>query len=327
MRGHVLVTGGAGYVGSHACKALSRAGYVPVTFDNLVTGREDAVLYGPFERGDLADRARLDAVLARWQPIAVMHFAAFSEVGEAVRDPGKYWRANLEGALNLIEAALDQDCRRLIFSSTCSVYGDQDGVMLDEDTPTRPTNAYGASKRAIEDMLGHFGRAHGLESVIFRYFNVAGADPEGEIRERHDPETHLIPIVLEAAAGIRAHVQVNGQDYATPDGTCVRDFIHVSDLADAHVLGLARLQRGEPGGVFCLGSGRGFSVREVIEAARRVTGRPIPALMADRRPGDAAHLVAHSDRARTELGWNPARSDLDTMIADAWNALRKAGGA
>ncbi|MCK0207979.1 UDP-glucose 4-epimerase GalE [Starkeya koreensis] len=325
MSGHILVTGGAGYVGSHACKALMRAGYVPVTLDNLVTGRQDAVLYGPFEFGDLADRARLDEVFARWQPQAVMHFAAFSEVGESVRDPGKYWRANVVGALNLIEAALDSGCRRFIFSSTCSVYGDRDGVSLDEDTPTSPTNAYGASKRTIEEMLEQFERSHGLSSVIFRYFNVAGADPEGEIRERHDPETHLIPIVLEVAAGTRPHVQMFGQDYPTPDGTCVRDFIHVSDLADAHVLGLRRLERGEPGAVFCLGSGNGFSVREVVDAARRVTGCTIPALISGRRPGDAARLVAGSSKARRELDWEPTRSDLDTMIADAWNALTKAG--
>lgn len=324
MRGHVLVTGGAGYIGSHACKALRSAGYVPVTFDNLITGKEDAVLYGPFEFGDLADRERLDAVFARWQPVAVMHFAAHSEVGEAMRHPGKYWRGNIVGSLTLVEAAVAAGCLRLVFSSTCAVYGDQDGILLDETTNPKPINAYGASKRAIEDLLGHFAQSHGMRSVIFRYFNVAGADPEGELRERHDPETHLIPLILEVAAGTRERIHVFGQDYPTPDGTCVRDFIHVSDLADAHVLGLDWLERDRPSALFCLGTGQGFSVREVIEASRRVTGHPIPAELSARRPGDAARLVAGSERAIRELGWSPKRSHLDTMILDAWNALRRA---
>ncbi|MCE8458267.1 UDP-glucose 4-epimerase GalE, partial [Rhodovulum sulfidophilum] len=272
---HVLVTGGAGYIGSHACKALARAGHVPVCYDNLSTGWAEAVKFGPFERGDLADRARLDAVFATYRPVGVMHFAAFSQVGEAMRDPGKYWRNNVGGSLALIEAAVAAGCLNIVFSSTCAVYGDQDGVKLDEDSAQAPLNAYGASKRAIEDMLRDFEASHGLKSVIFRYFNVAGADPEAEIGEAHDPETHLIPVMLEAIEGRRPALTIHGTDYPTPDGTCIRDYIHVSDLVAAHVLGLDRLLAGKGSRVFNLGSGTGYSVREVIEAAQAVTGRAV----------------------------------------------------
>lgn len=238
MARHILVTGGAGYVGSHACKALKSAGYVPVTFDNLATGWRDAVKFGPFEEGDLADRARLDEVFARWQPEAVMHFAAISLVGDAMRDPGTYWRVNVLGALNLIEAMLATRCRHFVFSSTCATYGDQDGVVLDETTPQLPINAYGKSKLAIEQMLGDFRASHGLQSVIFRYFNVAGADPAAEVGEFHRPETHLIPLMLDAIDGKRPALTVFGTDYPTPDGTCIRDYVHVMDLVEAHVAGL-----------------------------------------------------------------------------------------
>ena len=315
---HVLVTGGAGYIGSHACKALKAAGYAPVTFDNLVTGWRDAVRFGPFEEGDLADRTRLDAVFARWHPIAVMHFAAISLVGDAMRDPGRYWRVNVLGALNLIEAALDAGCRDIVFSSTCATYGDRDGVVLDEDTPQAPLNAYGKSKMAIEQMLGDFGASHGLNSVIFRYFNVAGADPEGEVGEFHRPETHLIPLMLDAIDGKRPALTVFGTDYPTRDGTCLRDYVHVMDLVDAHLAGLDWLEGGRGSRVFCLGTGRGFSVREVIEHARAVTNREVPVIWGDRRAGDAVALVSGSERARRELGWQPRRSDMATMIADAW---------
>ncbi|MDQ0511444.1 UDP-glucose 4-epimerase GalE [Ancylobacter amanitiformis] len=319
---NVLVTGGAGYIGSHACKTLAAAGYVPVTFDSLVTGWQEAVRFGPFEPGDLSDRARLDEVFARWQPVAVMHFAALSQVGESMSQPGRYWRANVLGTLNLIEAAVAAGCRDIVFSSTCATYGDHDGLLLDEDTPQRPLNAYGASKRAIEDMLRDFGASHGVNAVIFRYFNVAGADPDGEIGEWHRPETHLIPIILEVATGQRAALTIFGEDYATPDGTCIRDYIHVSDLVDAHVLGLRWLEDGRGSRVFCLGSGHGFSVREVVEEARRVTGHAIPVAAAPRRAGDAARLVCGSRRAVEELGWQPQRTDLASMIADAWRSPR-----
>lgn len=321
----VLVTGGAGYVGSHACKALKAAGYLPVTYDNLSTGHAAAVKFGPLEQGDLLDRDRLARVFADHRPVAVMHFAALSLVGEAMRQPGLYWRVNVTGALNLIEAALAADCRRFIFSSTCATYGDQDGVVLDEDSPQAPINAYGASKRAIEDMLGDFAASDGLEHVIFRYFNVAGADPEGEVGEAHEPETHLIPLMLQAIDGQRPALTVFGSDYPTPDGTCIRDYVHVSDLARAHVQGLDWLEGGRGSRVFCLGSGKGFSVREVIDHARHVTNLPVPLIEGDRRQGDAARLVSGSRRAVEELGWRPERSTLPQMIADAWAWHRKGG--
>lgn len=321
----VLVTGGAGYVGSHACKALKAAGYLPVTYDNLSTGHAAAVKFGPLEQGDLLDRERLARVFADHRPVAVMHFAALSLVGEAMRQPGLYWRVNVTGALNLIEAALAADCRRFIFSSTCATYGDQDGVVLDEDSQQAPINAYGASKRAIEDMLGDFAASDGLEHVIFRYFNVAGADPEGEVGEAHEPETHLIPLMLQAIDGQRPALTVFGSDYPTPDGTCIRDYVHVSDLARAHVQGLDWLEGGRGSRVFCLGSGKGFSVREVIDHARHVTNLPVPLIEGDRRPGDAARLVSGSRRAVEELGWRPERSTLPQMIADAWAWHRKGG--
>ncbi|SPH23607.1 UDP-glucose 4-epimerase [Defluviimonas aquaemixtae] len=318
MTRNILVTGGAGYVGSHACKVLKTAGYVPVTFDNLATGWRDAVQFGPFEKGDLSDRARLEEVFARWQPAAVMHFAAISLVGDAMRDPGTYWRVNVLGALNLIEAALAAGCKDFVFSSTCATYGDLDGVMLDEDTPQQPLNAYGKSKLAIEQMLGDFGASHALNSVIFRYFNVAGADPAGEIGEFHRPETHLIPLMLDAIDGKRPALTVFGTDYPTRDGTCIRDYVHVMDLAEAHVAGLRWLEAGQGSRLFCLGTGTGFSVREVIDASRAVTNREVPVVFGDRRPGDATSLVCGSERARRELGWQPDRSKIGTMIADAW---------
>ena len=242
---NVLVTGGAGYIGSHACKALRAAGFTPVTYDNLVTGWQDAVKFGPFERGDLMDRARLDEVFAQYEPIAVMHFAALSQVGESMKEPGKYWSNNVTGSLNLIEAAVAANCLKFVFSSTCATYGEQDNVVLDEECAQYPINAYGASKRAIEDILSDFEPAYGLSSVIFRYFNVAGADPEAEVGEFHQPETHLIPLMLDAIEGKRDALTIFGTDYDTPDGTCIRDYVHVCDLVDAHVLGLKWLQDGK----------------------------------------------------------------------------------
>lgn len=315
---NVLVTGGAGYIGSHACKALKAAGYTPVTYDNLCTGWADAVKFGPFEPGDLLDRARLDAVFATYQPIAVMHFAALSQVGESMEDPGRYWRNNVTGSLNLIEAAVAAGCLNFVFSSTCATYGDHDNVVLDEDTEQRPINAYGASKRAIEDMLAGFGESCGLTHVIFRYFNVAGADPEAEVGEFHRPETHLIPLMLDAIDGKRPALTVFGTDYDTPDGTCIRDYVHVTDLVDAHVLGLKWLEDGKGSRVFNLGTGSGFSVREVIDHSSAVTNRTVPIDEGPRRPGDCTKLVSGSTRARQELGWVPRRSNLDAMIADAW---------
>ncbi len=322
---HVLVTGGAGYIGSHACKALAAAGFVPVAFDNFSTGWAEAVKYGPLVQADLADRAAVDAAFARYRPLAVMHFAALSLVGASMQDPGGYWRANVLGALNLIEAAVASGCLNFVFSSTCATYGDQDGVLLDEDTPQRPINAYGASKRAIEDILQNFTASHGLSHVIFRYFNVAGADPGGELGEQHVPESHLIPLMLDAIEGRRAALTVFGADYPTPDGTCIRDYVHVSDLAEAHVKGLNWLLDGRGNRAFNLGTGRGFSVREVIDAAASVTNRPVPILNGTRRPGDAAALVSGSARALQDLQWSPARSTLPQMIGDALAWSRKPG--
>lgn len=323
MGDKVLVTGGAGYIGSHACKALARAGFTPVAFDNLSTGWAEAVKFGPLAQGDLMDRASIDAALAEHRPVAVMHFAALSLVGESMKDPGLYWRVNVGGALNLIEACCAAGVRNFVFSSTCATYGDQDGVVLDEDTPQRPINAYGGSKRAIEDMLRDYRASHGLNHVIFRYFNVAGADPEGELGEQHHPETHLIPLMLEAVAGKRPALTVFGSDYATRDGTCVRDYVHVTDLTEAHVLGLRWLLDAKESRVFCLGSGTGFTVREVIDASRAVTNRDVPIIEGARRAGDATALISGSKRAMEELGWEPRRSTLRQMIGDAWNWAQK----
>jgi UDP-glucose 4-epimerase len=314
----ILVTGGAGYIGSHACKALAQAGYLPVTYDNLITGWQDAVQFGPFEQGDLLDRDRLDEVFAKHKPDAVMHFAALSQVGDAMRQPGVYWSNNVTGSLTLIEAAVAAGCLDFVFSSTCATYGEHDNVVLDESTTQHPLNAYGASKRAIEDILKDFEAAHGLRHVIFRYFNVAGADPEGEVGEFHRPETHLIPLMLDAIDGKRDGLTVFGTDYDTPDGTCIRDYVHVCDLVDAHILGLGWLEQGKGSRVFNLGTGSGFSVLEVIEQSRSVTNRPVPYTVGPRRAGDCTKLVSGSVRAENELGWKPKRSTLETMIADAW---------
>jgi UDP-glucose 4-epimerase len=322
---HVLVTGGAGYIGSHACKMLAARGHVPVCVDNLSTGWKAAVKYGPLVEADLTDRAALDAAFARYRPVAVMHFAAFSLVGEAMADPGKYWRNNTLGSLTLVEAALAAGCRDIVFSSTCATYGEHDGVTLDEATPQRPLNAYGSSKRAVEEILRDFGQSHGLNAVIFRYFNVAGADPEGEIGEAHDPETHLIPVILQAIDGARPELVIHGDDYATPDGTCIRDYVHVMDLIEAHVLGLDWLAAGRGARVFNLGTGSGFSVREVIAAAEEVTGRKVPHRIGPRREGDATRLVSGSQRAAADLGWTPRRSTLRQMIGDAWTWHRSGG--
>ena len=313
----VIVTGGAGYIGAHACKHLVQAGYVPVAVDDLSTGARAALRFGPHEHGSILDRGFLDEVFARHAPVAVMHFAALSLVGEAMRDPGRYWRNNLLGALTLVEAALDAGCRDLVFSSTCAVYGEHDGVTLTEDTPQAPLNAYGASKRAIEDMLRDFSASHGLRPVIFRYFNVAGADPDGEIGECHDPETHLIPVMLQAVDGMRPELVIHGTDYATPDGTCIRDYVHVMDLVRAHLMGLERLLGGGAPAVFNLGTGRGYSVGEVLERCAEVTGRKVPFRFGPRRAGDATRLVSGSRRAEDALGWRP-EAGLDAMIRDAW---------
>lgn len=321
----ILVTGGAGYIGAHACRALAGAGYTPVAYDNLSAGRRAAVCWGPFEEGDTTDRARLDEVFAAHAPAAVMHFAAAIEVGESVTNPAKYWRNNFLGSLTLAEAMLAAGCRRLVFSSTCAVYDGTTEAALTEDSPIGPANAYGHSKRATEEMLTDLGAAHGLESVIFRYFNVAGAAPGAGIGQRHRNATHVIPRVLAALEGEAGEMVIHGDDYPTPDGTCIRDYIHVADLVSAHVTGLDRLLAGQGGRIYNLGTGRGASVREVIETAARVVGRRPDIRVGPRRAGDAVRLVSGSDRARAELGWVPERSDLARIIADAWE-WHNAGG-
>lgn len=326
MAGTVIVTGGAGYVGAHACKALAAAGYLPVVYDNLVYGHEQAVRWGPFERGDIADRQRLDDVFERHRPLAVMHFAAFAYVGESVTDPGKYYRNNVGGSLSLAEAMVRNGIDKMVFSSTCATYGEPSTVPITEDEPQQPINPYGKSKLVVEQMFADFEVAHGLRSVPLRYFNAAGASPDGEIGERHDPETHLIPLALDAAAGKGPALTVFGEDYPTADGTCIRDFIHVGDLADAHVRALDYLAGGGATRAFNLGTGSGVSVRQILDAVERVTGRPVPHAIGPRRPGDPPMLVADLSRACSELGWQPRLSDIDKIIATAWDWHRRGHG-
>ncbi|MGV7235448.1 MAG: UDP-glucose 4-epimerase GalE [Nitrosomonadaceae bacterium] len=319
----VLVTGGAGYIGSHICKALDKAGYLPVTYDNLSEGYKEAVKWGPLEEGDVQDQSRLSEVLVQYQPIAVMHFAAFIAAGESVENPGKYYQNNVAGSLSLIEAVVRQGVDKFIFSSTAAVYGMPVEIPITESHPQQPINPYGHSKQMVEQILRDFGVAHGLKSICLRYFNAAGADPEGETGEAHDPETHLIPLVLDAVSGRRECITVYGTDYDTPDGTCIRDYIHVSDLADAHVLALQSLESGVQSTAYNLGNGAGFSVMEIIEAVKRVTGRDVPVAMGDRREGDPSRLVADSTKIIDELGWEPKYPDIESIIQTAWGWHQK----
>jgi UDP-arabinose 4-epimerase len=318
----ILVTGGAGYIGSHACKALARAGYRPVVLDNLSRGRRLAVRWGPLVEADLADRARVAAALTEHGISAVLHFAAYAYVGESVADPALYYRNNLGGSLSLLEAMREVGVDKIVFSSTCATYGILERMPIAETAPQLPVNPYGETKLAIERALRWYGSAYGLRSVSLRYFNAAGADPEGEIGECHEPETHLVPLVLQAALGQRGQIEVFGTDYPTPDGTAIRDYIHVQDLADAHLRAIEHLVAGGPGAALNLGTGRGHSVREVIAAAEAVGGRPVPWRAAPRRPGDPPILVADPSRAIEVLGWRPTLSDLDTILATAlaWHA-------
>jgi UDP-glucose-4-epimerase GalE len=318
MTNRVLVTGGAGYIGSHAAKALDAAGYEPVVFDNLARGHRSAVRWGPFIEGDLANRALLGDSLRRLEIGAVMHFAASAYVGESMTKPELYFGNNVVNSVNLLEAMRETGVRQIVFSSTCATYGIPQSVPIREEMPQRPINPYGESKLMVERMLHWYGVAHGFAHMALRYFNAAGADPDGEIGEHHDPETHLIPLVLDAALGRRPRVEIYGTDYPTPDGTAVRDYIHVSDLAEAHVLALKHLQEGGASGALNLATGQGHSVRDVIAAAERVTRRTVPRHEIERRAGDPPALVADAGRARQILGWNPRLSDLETIVATAW---------
>ena len=313
-----LIIGGAGYIGSHAAKTLAARGRKVVVLDNLSNGHRDLVKWGAFEQGDLADRPFLDQVFSRHDISEVLHFAAFIAVGESVENPRKYYVNNVSATLNLLDCMLDHGTDRIVFSSTAAVYGNPMTETLAEDHPLAPISPYAWSKRFVEQVLEDYGKAHGLKSVRLRYFNAAGADPDGETGERHEPETHLIPLVLHTALGIRPHITVFGTDYDTPDGTCLRDYIHVTDLAEAHALALDYLEAGNPSEIFNLGNGNGFSVREIIEVAKEVTGREIPVQEGAHRDGDAPRLVSSSAKAQRVLGWKPSHADVRDIIETAW---------
>ena len=318
----ILVTGGAGYIGSHACKALASKGYQPVAYDNLSRGNRWTVKWGPLEEGDIRDEMRLREVLHRYQPVAVMHFAALAYVGESVEQPLLYYDNNVCGSATLFHAIIRTRLIPIVFSSTCATYGVPEKIPISEEHPQRPVNPYGFSKLVVEQMLADLRRAHGLRSVALRYFNAAGADPEGEIGEVHDPEPHLIPRVLVAARDGTA-VAVYGNDYDTADGTCIRDYIHVTDIADAHVRALDYLQSGGSSCALNLANATGYSVMDVIRAAQRVTGEPIRVEKAQRRSGDPPVLIGAAARALAVLGWTPTRSTVDMQIADAWSWMQK----
>lgn len=316
---NVLVVGGAGYIGSHTAKLLSKRGYVPVVLDNLVRGHRRAANYGPFLEGSMTDSALLHEIFSDYAIAAVMHFAAFCYVGESMEKPAMYYQNNVANTLSLLEVMVERGIGHFIFSSSCSIYGEPEEIPITEDQPRRPMSPYGRSKFMVEQILDDFGRAYGLESVCLRYFNAAGADSDGELGEEHNPETHLIPVVLKTALGQHPHVNIFGNDYPTADGTCIRDYIHVEDLAEAHLLALERLLAGSPSVKYNLGNARGYSVKQVIEIARRVTGRDIPARVIERRAGDPAVLIASSAKANEELGWKVQMSDLEMIMETAWN--------
>ena len=313
----VLVTGGAGYIGSHACKALAQAGFSPVTVDNLVYGHERAVKWGPFVKGDIHDSQLLDQAFEAFKPLAVLHFAAFAYVGESVTDPGKYYLNNVAGTISLLEAMRRHQCGKIVFSSTCATYGIPDAVPIPEGHIQKPINPYGRSKLMIEQILRDYSDAYGLRYAALRYFNAAGADPDGDIGEDHEPETHLIPLVIQAALGRRPFVEVFGTDYPTPDGTAVRDYIHVTDLAEVHVLALQRLLEGGESMCLNLGTGKGHSVREVIQAVKEAAAQPVPFRETQRRPGDPPVLVADPAQAIKKFGWEPRYTNLRSIVNTA----------
>lgn len=321
----VLVVGGAGYIGSHMVKVLAVAGHQVVTLDNLSQGYRDAVLYGELIEADLADKVALDRILAGGAFDAVMHFASFIQVGESVAEPAKYYENNVTHTQNLLDAMLRNGVNHFIFSSTAAIFGEPEYTPIDEAHPARPINPYGRSKWFVEQMLEDYDRAYGLKAVCLRYFNAAGADPDGEMGERHVPETHLIPLILQAASGRRDSIRVFGRDYPTQDGTCIRDYIHVTDLCDAHLLAIEKLLTSGESARYNLGNGSGFSVQEVIDSVSRVTGRGIKVVDDERRDGDPAVLVADSRRAREALGWRPRYAELDTIVEHAWQWEMKAG--
>lgn len=314
----ILIVGGAGYIGSHMVKMLLEHGHRVIVYDNLSSGYRDAVLGGTFIKGDLADKDKLDDVFARLMPEAVMHFASHIQVGESMLYPSKYYLNNFTNTLNLLDTMVKYQVRHFIFSSTAAIFGEPEYAPIDEMHPKNPVNPYGRSKLMVEQVLADYDRAYGLKSVCLRYFNAAGADPEGMLGERHEPETHLIPLVLQAVSGKRANIQVFGRDYDTPDGTCIRDYVHVVDLCAAHLLALSKLMATGVSCQYNLGNGTGFSVQEVINAAEYVTDTVVNVVEGSRRAGDPAILVADATLARSELGWTPQYTDLEEIIAHAW---------
>lgn len=321
----VLVTGGAGYIGSHTAKALAAAGFAPVVFDNLSMGHRWTVRWGPLVEGDVADTDLVRDTLRRYRIEAVLHFAASASVAESMRHPRRYFRNNVMTTLSLVDAMLDEGVKRVVFSSSCATYGLPERLPIAEDHPQRPINPYGETKAIGERILHWYGQSYGLRSVVLRYFNAAGADPDGELGEAHDPETHLIPLAIAAALGHHAHLAVYGTDYPTPDGTAVRDYVHVTDLADAHVRALGYLVANGDNLTLNLGTGTGYSVAEIIAAVEAATGRPMPHHVAPPRRGDPPMLVADATRAAEILGWRPYRSALDAMVGSAWHWHHAAG--
>ena len=320
----ILIVGGAGYIGSHAAKAVRLSGREPVVFDDLSCGHEHAVRWGPLVKGDIRNADAVRAAIRTHKPSAVMQFAARIEVGEGEKDPAHFYDNNVAGTLNLVRVMLEEGVRNLVFSSTCAIYGDPERLPLTEDLAKRPVSVYGRTKLMTEQMLEDVSRAHGLRFAALRYFNAAGADPDGEIGEEHEPETHLVPNALKAAAGLGGAMKLFGTDYPTPDGTCIRDFIHVTDLAEAHILAAEKIAARDMNLQLNLGAGQGRTVLEVLHAVERATGKPVPVEIAGRRAGDAVALYADTTKVTRELGWTPRLSDIDTVVSTAWAFHRKA---
>lgn len=320
----ILVCGGAGYIGSHINKQLHKEGYDTIVFDNLIYGHKEAVKWGKLVVGDLKNVDEIEAVFKNNQIDAVFHFAAYAYVGESVEHPEKYYYNNVANTLNLLHVMIKYGCNRIIFSSTCATYGEPEKVPITEDMPQNPINPYGATKLMVERIFQDYHKAYGLQYVVLRYFNAAGADPDGEIGESHNPETHIIPLVLDAASGKRPDIKVFGTDYDTPDGSCIRDYIHVYDLATAHLLALHHLEAGKESQFFNLGNEKGTSVLEVVDSVKRVTRRNLKVTLTDRRPGDPAKLVGSSQKAQEVLGWKPIYGDIDVIVEHAWKWHEKA---
>ena len=319
----ILIVGGAGYIGSHVNKELNKRGYETIIYDNLIYGHKEAVKWGKFEYGDLNDTNRLEQLFNTYDIEAVFHFAAFAYVGESVTNPSKYYHNNVSATLNLLDVMVRHNVKYFVFSSTCATYGQPESMPIVEDMPQKPINPYGASKLMVERILEDYENAYGLHSVCLRYFNAAGCDPDGEIGEKHDPETHIIPLILDAAAGKRECIKVFGTDYDTEDGSCIRDYIHVLDLADAHIRALDYMKKENVSDRFNLGTSNGTSVIEMVEAAKEITGIDFKVVYDDRRPGDPARLIGSNKKAKELLGWEPKYSDIDTILKTAWKWHQK----